>query len=110
MVNKMDDVGTNLIANSLDKMDELVNKYKKSKTTDDLIEFVYFRSDFFRISADLTLMGIFSLTELWNCESYLSILTDELGIFHNGKCISDKSYIKEIKAWRRNQRSLHETN
>lgn len=105
---KMDDVGTNLIANSLDKMDKLASKYKKSKTTDDLIEFVYFRSDFFKVSADLTLMGIFSLNELWNCESYLSILTDELEIFHNGKYTTDEKYIKEIKAWRRN-RGLYET-
>jgi len=89
-----------LMVNILEHTDRLVHRYKKNRTTDSLIEFVQFRSDCINILLKLAFMDLYSQDELWNCESYIDVVTDELNIFHGEKTILDEKDIERIKMWR----------
>lgn len=93
-------ISVNLAANILEQIDRLAHRYKKNGTTDSLIKFVQFRSDCIDILLKLTFMELYSPDELWNCECYIDIVTDELDIFHGEKTIPNERDIESVKMWR----------
>jgi hypothetical protein len=93
----------NIIKNMLDRIDELAENYRKEKTTDALIEYIQFRDDIIKLTLNLKFMNLYPRTNdktLWNLTCYEVVVTDELKIFHNGKSVPDKTFVKELKEWR----------
>ncbi len=98
---------TNIIKNILDNLDVLAERYRTTKTTDALIDYIHYRSDIIYLESKLTFLNLYPGYDekdhtLWNLHLYESVVTDELDIFHNGKSLKSEKAIAEIKEWRKN--------
>ena len=94
---------TNIIKNMLDKIDRLAEEYRTTKTTDALVAYIHFRSDCIELISRLWIMGVYPTKGkiLWNTQSYMAVVTDELDIFHNGgKAVPQEEFVRKLKKWR----------
>jgi hypothetical protein len=97
----------NIIKNILDNLDILAERYRTTKSTDDLIAYIQYRDDVIYLESKLTFLNLYpgydeKDSTLWNLHLYESVVTDELDIFHNGKSIKSEKAVAEIKEWRKN--------
>jgi hypothetical protein len=91
---------TDPIHNAIFKLEHLAEVYRESPSSQNLINFIHYRTDYIQFVSFMWLNEITPSNTSWMLQCYLSVVTDELGVFDHGKSIPNDEFVKTIKDWR----------
>jgi hypothetical protein len=89
----------NILGNLLDKLDKLAERYRSTKSPEDLVKYILFRDKVLELYGIVWLDSLVDSNTAWMLMCYEASVTDGLGVFPT-KAVPQPEFVQQLKEWR----------